>query len=67
MSKTDYVLIAAATILLLFVNWLAFHDFGEVHTFRDWLMLSASILVLVRFARDVWKHAAARPPAKVST
>jgi hypothetical protein len=56
MSKTDYFLVTAATMLLLFVDWLAFHDFREPHTVRDWLMLSASVLVFIQFAREIWRR-----------
>jgi hypothetical protein len=56
MSKTDYFLVTAATMLLVFVNWLAFHDFRELHTVRDWLMLSASVLVFIQFAREIWRR-----------
>ena len=51
MLKSDYLLIAVVTLLLVAVNWLAFHDFRESHTARDWLMLFASVLVLIHFAR----------------
>jgi hypothetical protein len=44
-----------ATVLLLAVDWLAFHDFREPHTVRDWLMLLASLLVLIHFGRVLWK------------
>jgi hypothetical protein len=44
-----------ATIPLLAVDWLAFHDFREPHTVRDWLMLLASLLVLIHFGRVLWK------------
>ena len=54
MLNTDNLLVLLASILLLFVNWLAFHDFREAHTVRDWLMLIASILVLLKFAREFW-------------
>jgi len=53
MTKIDDLFITVATILLLFVNWLAFHDFREAHTVRDWMMLVASILVFIEFAREV--------------
>ena len=56
MSKTDYFLVTAATMLLVFVNWLAFHDFREPHTVRDWLMLCASVLVFIQFAREIWRR-----------
>ena len=56
MFNTDNLLVIAASLLLVFVNWLAFHDFREVHTVRDWLMLTASILVLLKFGREFWKR-----------
>lgn len=37
MLNTDGLLMIAAGLLLLAVNWLAFHDFREAHTVRDWL------------------------------
>ena len=52
MFKTDNLIVIAASLLLLAVNWLAFHDFREAHTVRDWLMLVASVLVLLHFARE---------------
>jgi hypothetical protein len=51
MLTIDNVLMGFASVLLLFVNWLAFHDFAEAHTVRDWLMLVASVLVIVQFLR----------------
>jgi hypothetical protein len=54
MWKIDNVLMIAASFLLLLVNWLAFHDLREVHAVRDWLMLLASILALIEFARILW-------------
>jgi hypothetical protein len=54
MLNTDNLLMITASLLLLFVNWLAFHDFREAHTVRDWLMLLASALVLLHFAREFW-------------
>ena len=56
MLNLDNLLIIAASMLLLFVDWLAFHDFGEVHTVRDWLMLIASALVFLQFAREFWNR-----------
>jgi ABC-type transport system involved in cytochrome c biogenesis permease subunit len=56
MLNTDNLLVIVASLLLLFVNWLAFHDFREVHTVRDWLMLIASILVLLKFAKEFWNR-----------
>jgi len=51
MFRSDYLLIGIASLLLIAVNWLAFHDFREPHTARDWLMLFASVLVFIHFAR----------------
>ena len=45
-----------AAFLLLAVNWLAFHDYNEAHTVRDWLTLLASLLVFVQFARVLWRQ-----------
>ncbi|MFN8440163.1 MAG: hypothetical protein U0175_05305 [Caldilineaceae bacterium] len=56
MLKPDRLLMIVASVLLLAVNWLAFHDFFEPHTVRDWMMLSASILVLIHFAREFWQQ-----------
>ncbi len=56
MFNVDNLLVMVATLLLLFVDWLAFHDFGEAHTGRDWLMLLASIVVFVQFGRELWKR-----------
>ncbi|HLO17063.1 MAG TPA: hypothetical protein VK206_19675 [Anaerolineales bacterium] len=50
----DNLLMIAAGFLLVVVNWLAFHDIREAHTVRDWLMLVASILVFIQFAREFW-------------
>lgn len=56
MIKTDIFLMIATSLLLLAGNWLAFHDFREPHTVRDWLMLLASILVFIQFARAFWQR-----------
>lgn len=50
------LLMLMASLLLLFVNWLAFHDFHEAHTVRDWLMLIASVLVILKFATEFWNR-----------
>ena len=50
------LLMLITSLLLLFVNWLAFHDFQEAHTVRDWLMLIASALVILKFAWDFWNR-----------
>jgi len=54
--NTDNLLVIVASLLLIFVNWLAFHDFREAHSVRDWLMLIASLLVLLKFAREFWNR-----------
>lgn len=54
MWKLDTLLMGAAAVLLLGVNWLAFHDVFEPHTVRDWLALLASVLVWIQFARMLW-------------
>jgi len=56
MLNTDNLLMLVSSLLILFVNWLAFHDFREAHTVRDWLMLIASTLVLLKFAREFWNR-----------
>jgi hypothetical protein len=61
MFNTDNLLILVASLLLLVVNWLAFHDFHETHSVRDWIMLLASCLVLVKFTREIWKGKLKRP------
>ena len=50
------LLICVASLLLLFVNWLVFHDFREAHTVRDWLMLVASGMVILKFATEIWSQ-----------
>jgi hypothetical protein len=52
----DDLLMFAAALLLLIVNWLAFHDLGEPHTVRDWLVLAASLLMFFEFGRSFWKR-----------
>jgi len=56
MTKIDWVLMLVASVLLLAVNWLAFHDWREVHTVRDWLMLVASLLVFLQVVRAFWQR-----------
>lgn len=55
------MLMLTASLLLLLVNGLAFHDLREAHTTRDWLMLIASVLVWVQFAREFWQGTRAAP------
>ena len=50
------LLILIAGLLLLFVNWLAFHDFHEAHTVRDWLMLIASVLIFFKFVKQFFSR-----------
>jgi hypothetical protein len=45
--------LGAATVLLLAVDWFAFHDIREPHTFRDYLTLVASMLVFFRFGWEL--------------
>jgi hypothetical protein len=40
--------LAVSAVLLLAVDWFAFHDIREPHTFRDYLTLVASLLVFFR-------------------
>jgi uncharacterized membrane protein len=42
--KWSMVSLAAAVVLLLLADMLAFHDLFEPHTVRDWMMLAASVL-----------------------
>ena len=56
MLNTDNLLMVAASLLLVVVNRLAFHDFREAHTVRDWIMLVASALALFQFARQFWNQ-----------
>ena len=51
--KRSLVLILVVP-LLLFVDWLSFHDFFEPHTVRDYLTLVASLLVFLRVGLDYW-------------
>jgi len=50
------LLILGTTVSLLMVNFLAFHDLHEPHTFRDWLTLFASSLVFVYFGRQLFSR-----------
>jgi len=50
------LLVITTSLLLLFVDWLAFHDFREAHTVRDWLMLIASVLILLKFVKELWNQ-----------
>ena len=58
MFNTDTLLMGIASLLLLVINWLAFHDLREPHTMRDWLLLVASLLIFLQFIRDTRRHLA---------
>ena len=45
--KWSVISLAAAVVLLLTADFLAFHDLFEPHTVRDWLMLVASGLAVL--------------------
>jgi hypothetical protein len=45
--KWSTLSLAAAVVLLLLADFLAFHDLFEPHTVRDWLMLAASALAVI--------------------
>ena len=45
--------LGAATLLLLAVDWFAFHDLREPHTVRDYLTLFASLLVFFNFGLEL--------------
>lgn len=50
MMKWSMVSLAAAVVLLLLADFLAFHDLFEPHTVRDWMVLVASALAVVGLA-----------------
>jgi O-antigen ligase len=54
--NTDNLLMIVASLLLLAIDWLAFHDLREPHTVRDWLMLVASVLVFLKFGKEFWNR-----------
>ncbi len=47
-----YIIPVTAIVVLLVVDWLAFHDLFEPHTVRDYLTLAGSLLVFGHFAVD---------------
>lgn len=49
--QLNKLLMIAIVVLLFAVNWLTFHDFFEPHTLRDWLLVAASLLVFIYFAK----------------
>ena len=48
--KWSTLSLAAAVVLLMLADFLAFHDVLEPHTVRDWLMLAASALAVLALA-----------------
>jgi hypothetical protein len=56
MITIDDLIMLVTAVLLLFIDWLAFHDFLEAHTIRDWLMLVATGPVFIQFGSAVWKE-----------
>ena len=48
-----FLMLGAATLCLLVVDWFTFHDFREFHTVRDYLTLLASILVFFCFGNEL--------------
>ena len=55
MTTARRLLMGVASLLLIVANWLAFHDFLEPHTVRDWLVLVASVLVVAEFVLQLWR------------
>lgn len=43
------ILAIGTVLLLLGADWLAFHDWSEVHSLRDWLMLAATVTAIIYF------------------
>lgn len=50
MIKWSVVALVVTVTLLLFADFLAFHDLFEPHTAKDWLVLAASVLAVVSLA-----------------
>jgi hypothetical protein len=49
-----YLLAAPLVLALLAVDWLAFHDWREPHTVRDYLTLAASLLLFAYVGSDLF-------------
>ncbi len=45
MERSVRILLAFASLVLAAVVFLAFHDFAEAHTARDWLSLLSAVVV----------------------
>lgn len=50
--KWTLVVLGAAVALLLFADFLAFHDLFEPHSGTEWLMLAGSILAVIVLAEE---------------
>ena len=50
------LLVIAMVLVLVFVDWLTFHDVFEPHTVRDYLTLAASVLVFVHIGLDIHRR-----------
>jgi hypothetical protein len=50
--KWMLLVLGAAVVLLLFADFLAFHDLFEPHRGTDWLMLAATVLTLAVLAAE---------------
>jgi len=47
------LMLGAAALCFLVVNWFTFHDFREPHTVRDYLTLLGSIMVFFCFGNEL--------------
>ncbi len=55
--KWPMLALAAAVVVLLLADALAFHDVFEPHTGRDWLMLAGSALAGVALLGGAFRRA----------
>ncbi len=60
--KWSMASLAAAVVLLLLADLLAFHDLFEPHTVRDWMMLAASALAVVGLVGQIVRGRSDEPP-----
>ena len=58
--------LGAAILLLLVVDWFAFHDIREPHTVRDYLTLLASLLVFFHAGMELLERTRASAPTRLS-
>jgi hypothetical protein len=63
MARNIRILLGLASLVLLAVCWLAFHDIAEPHTVRDWLTLVGSLLVWISTAMAFRTSAGKQPGA----